>query len=101
MIQGEMGMISGMKIISSPHLPRFKIIQFRFPKTKRKRIQKKWAKDPKNSKQVPFQTMYMFGNTAIMRPDEIARIENFVAETNKYHFMHGDWGALKYGNFTI
>lgn len=82
MIQGQLGHIMGMKVMESPHVPQFKIVQFRFPKTKRKRIQKKWRKNRANFRQVKINQVIMFGNIIIGNPglmDMIKEHENEVA----------------------
>ena len=61
----------GLKVIESVHLPRFKLVQFRFPKTKRRRIQKKWTKKDSNFKQVKSPTMLRYGNTIIIHPEDL------------------------------
>lgn len=37
-----------LDIISSEYVPRTKRVQFRFPRSKKKRVRKKWAKNPMN-----------------------------------------------------
>jgi len=72
-----MGIISKPKVIVSPHLPKFEMKQFRFPKTKKKRIQKKWAKQEKNFKQVKIKRLCVFiGDTIIAHPDDLRQIEH-------------------------
>lgn len=75
-------MFNGMRVISSPHLPRFKKAQFRFPRCKGKRVHAKWAKKDSNFKMIPFSAAYVIGgHTLVMHPDEIALLklskENF------------------------
>ena len=41
-------MIQGMPVVSSPFVGEHKRTQIRYPKTKRKRIRKKWAKNERN-----------------------------------------------------
>jgi len=68
---------NGLRVVSDPLLPRFKIVQFRFPKTMRKRILKKWAKQNTNFRQVPHHSAYVIGgHTIVMHPDEIALLGN-------------------------
>ncbi len=68
MIQGAMQHINGMQVHFNPYLPLFEVVQFRFPKTKKKRIQKKWAKQTHNFRQVPVNNAYVVGNTIIIHP---------------------------------
>ena len=45
--------IDGVDILLSPHLPsKTKRVQFRFPKSRRKRIRKKWSKQERNWREV-------------------------------------------------
>lgn len=79
MIRGSLGMINGINVVTSAHLPRFKIVQYRFPKTKKKRIQKKWKKQKKNFKQIPINTSYVInGNTLIVHPDDLNKLEHLI-----------------------
>lgn len=74
-----MGIIFGKRVISNPYLPRFKTVQFRKPKSKRKRIRKKWAKRLGNFKQVPSKSMYVFNDDIIVvHPDDLAEIKHMV-----------------------
>src|ERR1043166_6115606 len=43
-------------------------IRFRFPRSKKKRIRRKWAKQEKNYRQEPMKDMYMMGDTLIAHP---------------------------------
>ena len=55
-----------MQIIESPHLTITK--QFRFPKSKRRRIRKKWQKDSKNFRTVPRTDFLILNNAIICHP---------------------------------
>jgi len=48
--------------------------QVRFPRSKKKRIRKKWAANPANWKTTPVSHMYVFGGTVLMSPTEAARV---------------------------
>jgi hypothetical protein len=73
---GSMMYMSWMRIFSSPHVPRFKMVQFKFPRTKKKRIQKKWRKNQKNFRQVPVrEAMVLNGDTMIIHPDDMKLIK--------------------------
>lgn len=81
MMQGAIGMMFGMNIHVSPHIPRFTIKQFRFPRSKGKRIQKKWAKDPRNRRQFPVKNVYVLnGNTIVMHPEDYAKIKRLAMD---------------------
>ena len=55
-----------MTFISSANLT--KRVQYRFPKSKRRRIRKKWSKDSKNWRTIPDDKIYLMGNKAICHP---------------------------------
>ncbi len=75
MIQGSMGMLYGMPVMTSPHIPKFKLVQHRIPKSKSKRIRKKWSKNTANFKQVPITSMYVLNNSSIiMHPDTLQHL---------------------------
>ncbi len=79
MIHGSLGMINGMQVLAAPHLPRFKTVQFRFPKTKKKRIAKKWRKDSTNFRQVPCREMYVLnGSTLLVHPDDLGKFKHMI-----------------------
>lgn len=64
-MQGRLGSLFGMPIFQSPLIPKLKRVQFRFPRSKKKRIQKKWKKNDKNFKQVPNDTAYLLQDAGI------------------------------------
>jgi hypothetical protein len=69
---GMLGAISGLALYSSEYLPRFRTVQFRKPRSKRKRIRIKWSKRPENWRQEKINYACLIGgNTLIMRPDQI------------------------------
>jgi hypothetical protein len=55
-----------MTIIESPHLTT--TTQFRFPKSKCRRIRKKWSKQPKNFRTLPDENFYQYENKIICHP---------------------------------
>jgi len=62
--------MAGLNIVTSNHLPKFKMVQFRFPRSKSKRIRLKWSKRDENFKQVPIENhAYVFGNTIVVDPE--------------------------------
>lgn len=76
-LMGAMMHMLGTRVISSAHLPKFRVVQYRFPRSKSKRIRKKWAKRKENFKQVPIKnTAYMFGDTIVVDPDTARAINN-------------------------
>ena len=56
----------GIKVIEDPRLTVF----FRFPRSKKKRIRDKWAKNPRNKR--PDTKIYTIGTTAYCHP-QVAR----------------------------
>jgi hypothetical protein len=65
------------KFISSPYMADF--VQYRFPRSKKKRIRKKWAKDLRNYRYVPWKTVYLMGDTVFAHPAVIGQIEREMA----------------------
>ena len=49
-------------------------VQVRKPRSKKKRIQKKWRKNPANYQMVPWTTMYQFGQQIIAHPQKIQEL---------------------------
>jgi hypothetical protein len=70
------GMISGLKVVVDENLPRYKLVQFRFPKTKKARIRKKWSKRTENCIHVPCKRWYVNGNTLVVHPVEFEQIKS-------------------------
>lgn len=66
---------SGIRIIESPHA----VIreQIRFPKSKKKRIRKKWAKRECNFRTVPM--VYFIGDMAVVHSSIVVRLEDEMA----------------------
>ena len=65
--------LGGIKIIASTYCTTRQ--QYRFPRSKKKRMQKKWRKDQRNWREQP--VMYMFGNDFVAHPENIVRLQNF------------------------
>jgi len=55
--------VFGVEIIESPFLPTDRR-QVKFPRSKKRRVRKKWAKQPKNLRS--FETVYQVGNRLVM-----------------------------------
>ena len=62
--------ITTSKFITDPYLS--DRVQYKFPRSKKKRIRKKWAKNPKNWKNVPKLETYQIGDTLIMHPEMLS-----------------------------
>lgn len=68
---------NGMRVVESNHLPKFKVVQYRFPKSKSPRIKKKYRKDTSNFRQVPIPPqVIVMGNTIIMPPETAHQLRN-------------------------
>lgn len=76
-LKGELGNIFGIKVISSPYATTRE--QFKFPRSKKKRIRKKWAKNYKYNneyfKDVP--GIWIVGRNIIGHPTIIYKLTNF------------------------
>lgn len=69
-MMGDQLLINDMRVIESPHVPRFKSVQYRFPKSKSPRIKKKYRKDTSNFRQVPIPPQaIVFGNIIVLTPE--------------------------------
>lgn len=67
-----------MDLIVSNHIQENKFVQIRFPKSKKKRIRKKWAKRSENwdLRYDKNQKGYILGNKMIVGPETFKRIKN-------------------------
>jgi len=83
MKEGAMGVLYGLRVVPSPGLPRFQMVQYKFPKTKRKRILKKWSKRSENFRQIPVKSAYITNNdTLFIHPDELREIQHKLRRRN-------------------
>jgi hypothetical protein len=82
----SIGSIYGLKLVSSPYatIP----TQFRFPRSKKKRLRKKWKKNKNNWRSEP--AMFMMNDTAIAHPVIIAQIQESTKRQEESHFKK--WG---------
>ena len=71
--------IGGYEIRESVFL--IKEVQFRFPRTKSKRIRKKWAKRKENYRSGPSDDVYLMGGTIICHPIIADKIRKQCAAT--------------------
>lgn len=70
---GLSGLLSGVRVYSSPHMADRK--QVRFPRTKKRRIRKKWAKRPENYKTIPWDKVYQMGDAIYAHPAMIEKLK--------------------------
>jgi hypothetical protein len=68
---------NGMRIVVSELMA--DRVQFRFPRSKKKRMRKKWAKNPENWKYVPWDRAYRVGDTLHMHPQMFERLRRSVS----------------------
>lgn len=76
----------GAHVISSEFMADTVWEQFRFPRSKRKRIRKKWAKDRRNwrSRHVPWETFYHFRDgTIAAHPKMIVEMQRAIEKVNE------------------
>lgn len=78
----EGGTFFGFNVIVDPLLPRFKDRQYRFPRSKKKRIRKKWANNDRNFRQVRTDDFFIIGGDTI-----VCRSEQYVELKKKLHGM--------------
>lgn len=71
--------INGLDLVANEYIPEFTIYmkQFRFPKSKAKRIRKKWSKNWDNFKSVQAtnDVIYKMGNALIVHPKLIGKLK--------------------------
>lgn len=69
-------MLGGLNVVVSQFLPRFKLVQFRFPRSKKKRIRKKWSKQERNFKLVKHEAAaWRVGDTLYVHPTTYIRLK--------------------------
>lgn len=71
------GYTSGYTIITSPMMGDRR--QVRFPRSKKKRIRKKWRKNPKYWATIPWEKAVRQGNVLIMHPILAQRMRDAIA----------------------
>lgn len=70
----------GMAVIKDPELLISDTVQFRFPRSKKARIRKKWAKRPENWKRVERDHVFKIGNTIVCSPSIVAQMRQHVQD---------------------
>lgn len=77
--------LPAIRVIESPYVPRFKLEQFRFPRSKKRRIRKKWAARQQNFKQVPNTTLYYLPKQGVIycHPESAAKLYAAMMEPTK------------------
>ena len=75
--------IFGLRVISSTYAAVRE--QYRFPRSKKKRIHKKWRKDPLNYWNAP--RVHMFGNNIVGHPEIIQRMKDWIDRQDEAYDM--------------
>lgn len=69
-------MWGSVDVIVSKHIPTGGLVQHRFPRSKRRRIRKKWANNPGNHRWVAAPPTYLkHGNTVYTNPEGFAQLQ--------------------------
>ena len=68
----------GLQVTTNPHMT--ERIQTKFPRSKKRRIRKKWSKNQKNWTTRPVDKVYQMGNTLIMHPEIFERLRREVKD---------------------
>lgn len=77
--KGVVSILYGLQLIEDKNCGVMVIKQFRFPRSKKRRIRNKWAKQPKNFKAWLEPRAYQIGNKIIAHPALIAQIRKLSA----------------------
>jgi hypothetical protein len=67
-----------------PHKYMSKIIQYRFPRCKSKRIANKWKKDKRNFKEVPRSDVLIFGQYIYAHPSIADQLTKQLEDLGRY-----------------
>ena len=70
MVQDQLG---GLRLVSNPQMCDHK--QVRFPRSKKRRIRRKWAKNQKNWKDIPQSNYYICNGSIIAHPEIIEQLK--------------------------
>lgn len=70
----------GIEVLTSKFCTERKSYQFKFPKTKRKRIQRKWAKRPCNLRDKEVPAAFLMQGKLLIHPDLQDKLEDLLRE---------------------
>lgn len=70
-------LVSGLRIITNPYMA--DRVQVRVPRSKKRRIRKKWAKRPENYKIVPWDKAYQIGDVVYMHPSMAEKLRRLTS----------------------
>ena len=68
-------LLAGIPIVTNPYMPETSRFQFRFPRSKRVRIRKKWAKKAENYREEA--AIFLVNGAYIGHPKIVGVIRNF------------------------
>ena len=74
-------LLPGLRIVSSHYMA--DRVQFRFPRSKKRRIRRKWAKRPENYKTVPWDKAWLIGGTVYMHPIMVEKLKREIDRRNR------------------
>jgi hypothetical protein len=77
--------LNSIEVLVSDHIPDLERRQFRFPKSRRKRIRKKWANDEANYRleKIKKPRMYQLGGQVFVGPGTLARLKEAIDEQHE------------------
>lgn len=77
-----MDSLMGIPIVADPYCPKTIREQFRFPRSHKKRIAKKWKKRAKNFREVT--AMFLINGYHTAHPEVVGLIKNFALEDSTH-----------------
>ena len=75
----------GFRIITEEYMADRK--QVKFPRSKKRRIRKKWAKNPANYEWIPWDRVYQMGGTLVMHPMMLVKLKKVLNENQSLLYM--------------
>ena len=82
-----MNTLYGFNLIVSPQIAITDGVQFRFPRSKKARIRKKWSKRQENFKSVQRDQCFKIGNTIVCTPGFYAKIQKDLQDSIDSEFL--------------
>ena len=67
--------LAGFKVLTNPYMATTEYRQVRFPRSKKRRIRRKWAKQAKNFRTVDVANVFAMGNTLVMHPATLEKLK--------------------------
>lgn len=74
-------MLCGLRIVTNIYMRDVEWKQMRFPRSKKKRIRKKWSKNKNNFRMIvtPWNTYFRLGDTIVMHPQKLVELQRSLA----------------------